>query len=541
MVSVAEAFVTMRPDFDGFGRDAQAGVKRGMSGIAKVAVGAIAAVGVGRMLGSAISEAGESRRIARITEQSIKTTGRAANISAGQIGSMSEELGVMSGVDDEVIQQGANLLLTFKRVRNEAGKGADIFNRATKAGLDMAAQGFGTPETNAKQLGKALQDPLKGLTALGRAGVTFTEDQKEQIKTLVETGDLLGAQKIILDEVEGQVGGAAKASADPLARLSVVTGNLKEQLGTALLPVVDRVASFLGTNLPAAAEAVKGAFDEGGLAGVFSLVVDKIGDALPGIWAKLQEWGAAFIDWIGPRIPPLLSKLGELAGTVATWLGETGLPWLGEKLAEWGQAFVDWIGPKVPGILRAIGDASAAVFDWLIFTGLPWLVEKLELWSEALINWVTDSEDGMLQALEDLMGNMTVWVENDGTKHVESAWGALGRRIVQSMKNAVIDEWNQFIKVELPILFNKIKSGTPLDRFIDDMPVQELFDPGNRGGGTIGDGGGGGGSRDFADPVGDGGGVVAKGLNIGTINITTPKPAPQEVVPALRRAAWSMM
>ena len=31
-------------------------------------------------------------------------------------------------------------------------------------------------------LGKALNDPVKGITALGRAGVTFTDEQKKQIK-----------------------------------------------------------------------------------------------------------------------------------------------------------------------------------------------------------------------------------------------------------------------------------------------------------------------------------------------------------------------
>jgi phage-related minor tail protein len=51
---------------------------------------------------------------------------------------------------------------------------------------------------SAIQLGKALNDPIKGVAALQKVGVSFTESQKEQIKTLVETGDTLGAQKIIL-------------------------------------------------------------------------------------------------------------------------------------------------------------------------------------------------------------------------------------------------------------------------------------------------------------------------------------------------------
>ena len=47
-------------------------------------------------------------------------------------------------------------------------------------------------------VGKALNDPLKGLTALSRIGVQFTAQQQEQIKAMVEVGDVAGAQKIIL-------------------------------------------------------------------------------------------------------------------------------------------------------------------------------------------------------------------------------------------------------------------------------------------------------------------------------------------------------
>ena len=90
----------------------------------------------------------------------------------------------------------------FRNVRDEVGQGNDVFTRATKAGLDLAQIGFGTPESAAVLLGKALNDPIKGMTALTRAGVTFSEAQKETIRGLVDTGDLLGAQKIILAEVE---------------------------------------------------------------------------------------------------------------------------------------------------------------------------------------------------------------------------------------------------------------------------------------------------------------------------------------------------
>ena len=72
--------------------------------------------------------------------------------------------------------------------------------------------GAASPKDAALQLAKALEDPAKQVTALARSGTVFTEQQKEQIKTLQASGDLLGAQEIILKEIEAQYGGAARAA-----------------------------------------------------------------------------------------------------------------------------------------------------------------------------------------------------------------------------------------------------------------------------------------------------------------------------------------
>src|SRR6185295_7300572 len=101
-------------------------------------------------------------------------------------------------------------------------------------------------KTSSLQLGKALNDPIKGVTALSRAGVSFTQQQKDQIKALVESGNLLGAQKIILKEVGTEFGGAAAAAASPVDKLKVVWGNLLEDLGTRALPLVEKFATWAG-------------------------------------------------------------------------------------------------------------------------------------------------------------------------------------------------------------------------------------------------------------------------------------------------------
>jgi hypothetical protein len=192
-----------------------------------------------------IEEGRDAAKIAASTAQGIKTMGAESWITADAVGELAESISNKIGVDDELIQQSANLLLTFGQVRNEVGKGNDIFNRATLAAQDLAAKGFGDADSSAKMLGKALNDPLKGLTALGKAGVTFTEQQKDQIRAMVESGDILGAQKLLLAEVEKQVGGTAEATASAGDKMAVTWGNFQEKLGTAVLPVLDKVLTVL--------------------------------------------------------------------------------------------------------------------------------------------------------------------------------------------------------------------------------------------------------------------------------------------------------
>jgi hypothetical protein len=94
-------------------------------------------------------------------------------------------------------------------------------------------------------LGKALQDPIKGLAALAKSGVTFTDQEKEKIKTLVESGKQLEAQEMILKAIEGQVGGTAEASASSFDKMKFAVAGVSDTFGDMLLPVIDAIAPKL--------------------------------------------------------------------------------------------------------------------------------------------------------------------------------------------------------------------------------------------------------------------------------------------------------
>jgi hypothetical protein len=210
-------------------------------------LGKLTAIGggiAGVIGGKLVSAAYESQKVLKQTDAIITATGSAAGMTAKQIANLANELSLKTGIDDESIQSNLNVLLTFKAVRNEVGKGNDVFNRAAAAALDLGNV-FGSADAAAIQLGKALSNPIKGVTALRKSGVDFTEQQITQIKTLVQSGKVLEAQKIILGEVEAQVGGTAEAGATGFDKMRVAIDNAQENLGMVLLPYVEKFATFV--------------------------------------------------------------------------------------------------------------------------------------------------------------------------------------------------------------------------------------------------------------------------------------------------------
>jgi acid phosphatase family membrane protein YuiD len=297
VTALTEAFVAVKPDMDKFGPEVKkklakidarkegasvagrfgVGFNGAFGGIVKhsagLFVGAFAAIKGAQVFGGFIKDAAESAKVSRLTTAVIKSTGGAAKITAGQVGDLATAISNKTGADDETIQSGANLLLTFTNIRNAVGKNNDIFNQATSTVTDMAAalNGGEVSASGVKsasiQLGKALNDPIKGVTALQKVGVSFTDDQKKQIKTLVESGKTMEAQKVILAELNKEFGGAAAAAGDPFVRLKTIMGNLGEEIGGYLLPVASKFADWVSGKAIPGLSALFGLFKSGDVAG----------------------------------------------------------------------------------------------------------------------------------------------------------------------------------------------------------------------------------------------------------------------------------
>jgi hypothetical protein len=288
-----------------------------LGGIAKTAGLAAGATGLGAIaytLKAGIDEYSQSSKVAAQTQAVIKSTGGAANVTAKQVDRLSTSLMNKSGADDEAIKTGANMLLTFTNVRNEAGKGNDIFDQATKTLLDMstAMNGGAIPSAEqlskqAIQLGKALNDPTTGMTALHRVGVSFTDAQKAQVAAMVKAGDTMGAQKLILHELNKEFGGSADAIGKTLpGQISILRENFNNLAGdivTKMAPKLNEAVGFLSDHSAQIGAVITAVFD-----GIGWAATNVIGPA----FAFLIKAGQQVIDWTQanwPQISAIATKV----------------------------------------------------------------------------------------------------------------------------------------------------------------------------------------------------------------------------------------
>lgn len=176
------------------------------STIGKVA----AAIAGGAVYKAVISATIEQERVTAQLEQRLRSTQGAAGLTRDELLDMASAMQQVTTYGDEAVIPAQSLMLTFTKI------GREVFPRALETVLDMSTAMGQDLKSSAIQLGKALNDPIQGVAALSRVGVQFTEQQKEQIKTLVESGRIMDAQKIILAELETQMGGSARAARDTL-------------------------------------------------------------------------------------------------------------------------------------------------------------------------------------------------------------------------------------------------------------------------------------------------------------------------------------
>jgi hypothetical protein len=394
-------------------QSALGGFGKSLVGIGTLVAGAFAIRGIVNFGMEAIIAAERAQQFNDILVQVAKTTNTfGGNLTAGtdRLLKFADAQELVIGVEAELIKETQAVLLSFKSVGQSADEVGGSFDRATMAAFDIA----GVLKTDAKsaavQLGKALENPIRGLTALGKAGTTFTDQQKEQIRVLVESGNLLGAQTLILDEIESQYGGVAEAAALGSVKMQLAFGQIQDALGAALAPAFQKFTLFFINEV---VPPLTKFFEED-----FPLLLAGFSEAWAGLTESLGPVGAALKEAL--EIPETASVLESLLDSIAN-LPESPL----------FQQFVESMVQLVPSLLELIPPLTEMVVQLIpllisIIPGLIWFIE--------LLTGVFGKENGLAGAINDVTEGQYGWIQS-----VENFKIAAG--VVQNVVTALATPW----------------------------------------------------------------------------------------------------
>ena len=424
--------------------------KRILSNIARTALNPTAILGTGLLGGISvytIKGMADARMVQVQAEKKLEAvlnaTGHAAGFSAQQMADYAAELQKITNFGDEVTISGMAVLASFKNIQGQ------VFKDTIRAAQDMSAVMGQDLQSSIVQLGKAINDPIKGLSALSRVGVTFTDEQKRLIASLQASGDLMGAQKVILAELQSEFGGAAAAMLNPFEQVANAFGDLQESLGAiavdllqSVLPAIQRVTeevsafalgfSQVEDKAGALGKILEGSFDVA-IAAIkvkFIELIDwmktatieqgtrlaTIGGgrlAVPGLQAGGQAAGAQQSD-IASGIGQLLNMQGVMIRQAAGVTGAGGDPTAvaREQLQQAQTAFADLIkgiaaqAPKLPDVVPDMPKPESMAPA--IASGLQSLLEKVKIKSDA-VSW---GVKGMFDRTKIRVGAFASMLEN---------------------------------------------------------------------------------------------------------------------------------
>jgi len=338
------ALVRARSRLAAWGRGLR-GTLRGMLGFG----GLLSASGLVAAGSAAVAAAKRQLDAEKKLAAVLNATGGAAGLSAKEIKAYAAQLQRLSNYSDETTISAAALLATFTKIKG------GVFKEALSLAQDMSTVLGQDLKQTIIQLGKALNDPVLGASALRRVGVSLSAQQSDQIKKYMAQNDLLSAQRVILDELKNEFGGAARAMADPMVQLKNALGDLAEKIGYKLLPYV----SLLSEQMTLWLEQTMGQADD--TPGVLDKLVDGI-----------EVLTHAFMYLWDESLKPLM-MLAQLINALVKPLQKVGL--VSETVAE-----------SIQGITDQITEQATKSKDELWWFK-QWLTGENRTWSEKAREW----------------------------------------------------------------------------------------------------------------------------------------------------------
>ncbi len=290
-------------------------------------------------------------------EASLKSMGNASGKTAAELQVAAKAIQDIAAIDDDdILRKVTANLLTFSKVSGAT------FDRAQVAIVDLSVKLGKDLQEATIMVGKALQNPIRGVNALRKAGVELDDSQVALVKSLVAAGDTAGAQAVILAELERQYKGSAKAAADanPYAKLRQAFDDLSEAIGEKLLPVITPVIVKLTALLDGFSK-LSPAMQNFILIG--GLIAAAIGPVLIGVGMLISAVGTIAGLMAGPAVAGLVAFLVPFAPIIAAVAALVAVFFLFRKqimpvLEEWGATVAEVLGPKITPLI----DAAKSLF-----------------------------------------------------------------------------------------------------------------------------------------------------------------------------------
>lgn len=330
--------------------------------------GGVVALGAGLM--SATMEAMDAQKGIAQLESVIKSTGGVAGVTSQMAQDLASSLQSVTPFADDAVIAGENMLLTFTNI------GKDVFPAATETVLDMS-QALGQDVTaSAMQLGKALNDPIAGVTALRRVGVQLTDEQEKQVKAMMAVGDTAGAQKVIIAELTKEFGGSAKAAGKTftgqLAILGHAFDDIKEAIGNAILPMLGKFVDFIASKMPMIMNIVNRTVIPA-IENIGSIMSDVFGAILEGDYWEAFDIISESLSGIVPKpVLQALMELGKAIETVFNFVKNNQEAVIG-ALNGIGLALAGFMAfTAIAGIIAAIANPITLIIGLAALLGAAW-------------------------------------------------------------------------------------------------------------------------------------------------------------------------
>lgn len=375
------------------------GIGGSLRKLAGLAAATFATIGAFNFVRDSVGDAQEAEQAFAKLEQIVRTTGESAGFSADQLASIATDMSFRIGVDDEAIQNAQSVMLTFRSVTG------DTFTEAMRLSADLSVVFGQDLSSSSRLLGKALENPAEGLSALTRIGIRFTEAEQAQIVAMVEAGNVADAQAAILEKVSGKVEGAAEASATGAQKMGVAFGEMKEALGGGIAGAIENIAPAIVSLMQTLAPLLSDVGER--LGDVIGPMLDAFGPTLTvavDIAGDVLENLGSIVGSLGPALTPIVQGFGALATAVSGGLA-AAFTSLAPTIETIGR-FLGQIGATLGGViaqaftaLQPALDVFAQVLNDVLAVVLPIIAELFERLAPVISQFAAIFADVLVQVL----------------------------------------------------------------------------------------------------------------------------------------------